>query len=109
VNTPCCGRATACGCGRETLAPPTTCGASRLPLVIRRSLELAGWIVPSTALVLLPKCPACLAAYVAVGTGLALSVPTATYMRTSLIILCGASLSYLAIRRVHWLVAQISR
>jgi hypothetical protein len=76
---------------------------------MRRGLELAGWIVPSTALVLLPKCPACLAAYVAVGTGLALSVPSATYMRTSLIILCGASLSYLAIRRAYWLVVQIPR
>jgi hypothetical protein len=86
-----------------------TRSASRRPLLIRRSLELAGWIVPSAALVLLPKCPACLAAYVAVGTGLALSVPTATSMRTSLVLLCGASLSYLAIRRVHRLIAQIPR
>jgi hypothetical protein len=62
--------------------------------------------VPSAILALLPKCPACLAAYLAVGTGVGLSIPTATYVRTLLIVICISSLSLLAAKHVARLHAR---
>lgn len=81
-------------------------GADR-PGLARRCLGAAGWIVPSVTLALLPKCPACLAAYVAVGTGLGLSVTVAAYLRESLVVMCAASLLVMAIWSVWGLVSRV--
>jgi hypothetical protein len=76
--------------------------ASRL----RRGREIAGWIIPTATLALLPKCPACVAAYVALATGIGISLPTATYLRAMLVVLCVASLVFITARLLRSLIAR---
>jgi hypothetical protein len=62
--------------------------------------EIARWIIPSATLVFLPKCPACVAAYVMLFSGVGISVGSASNLRTSLTILCVAALLGLTLRRL---------
>jgi|CZKS01.1.fsa_nt_gi hypothetical protein len=78
-------------CSRLDLRPRT---------FVRRCLDSAGWAVPGVILVFLPKCPVCLAAYIALGSGIGFSVLTAAHLRVGLIILCVASLAYFVVRRL---------
>jgi hypothetical protein len=73
------------------------CGPTTLT---RRCRSIAGWIVPGATLALLPKCPICLAAYLAIGIGLGISTSTAIYLRVLLVIMSVASLSYLVARKL---------
>jgi hypothetical protein len=47
--------------------------------------ELAGWVGSAAGLAMVPKCPACIAAYLALGTGLGISMSAAAHLRTALI------------------------
>lgn len=76
-------------------------GAWNAPTWARRVRDGFAWIVPSAGLVLMPKCPACLAAYVALWTGLGLSLSTATYLRWVLLSLCVAALLFLVVKRLR--------
>jgi hypothetical protein len=73
---------------------------------LRRGGEIAGWIIPSATLVLLPKCPACVAAYAVLFSGVGISVASASNLRTALLILCVVALLCLALKRLYRLASQ---
>src|SRR5690242_18186505 len=52
-----------------------------------------GMLFPSALLVLLPKCPACIAAYVAI-TGIGISFTAAAYLRLGILSLCFLAIVY---------------
>ena len=97
-----------CNCGRTNgQAPigqaadstPQTCPASATGTSRwRRVSEPLSWLFPSLVLALMPKCPACVAAYVGLGTGIGLSFSTAATLQKGLILGSVAALGFLTVR-----------
>jgi hypothetical protein len=77
------------------------CGSSERATWVRRGVEAIEWAAPGAILAVLPKCPACVAMYVALATGVGVSVSAATYLRTGTMVVCAASLLFLAARAVR--------
>jgi hypothetical protein len=67
----------------------------------RRYVGAASWLLPGAALALIPKCPMCLAAYIAMFSGVALPFSTAATLRWALIAIGTGSLTYLALRKLQ--------
>lgn len=67
---------------------------------IRNCRSAAAFLIPSLLLAIMPKCPACLAAYVALVTGTSLSLSAASSIRMTFVILCVAILSVLSIKPI---------
>jgi hypothetical protein len=76
-------------------------GDPQPPSFLRRFLDVTAKVIPVAILAVLPKCPACLAAYVALGTGIGLSLTAATYLRLSLVVACVASLFFFVARMIR--------
>ena len=91
--------------GRGAPVSPSCCREQpRRPSLVRRGLDIAGYLVPAGILALLPKCPLCLAAYIAVGTGFGIATSTAVHLRTLLLVGCVACLAVMAAKHaVRWM------
>jgi hypothetical protein len=83
-------------------APATKGGAT----VFRRCRDVAVWILAGSAFALIPKCPACLAAWIAIATGFGVSFATASALQTALYAISIVSLACLVI---HFLWARMRR
>jgi hypothetical protein len=86
-----------CPCRRNAASPMQPLQERQLG---RRTRGAAAWALPSVALALVPKCPMCMAAYLAIGGGLGVSLSTAAHLRTTLVWLCWGALLLLAARMV---------
>lgn len=87
-----------CGCNpgngglhKGTYAAPSAHSA-------RKSGHPARILLPGILLILIPKCPLCLAAWIALGTGIGISFTVATWLRWGLIAICIVSLCYLILK-----------
>ena len=71
-----------------------------------RWLTVIEWATPGVILALLPKCPLCIAAYVAIGTGIGISVSTAAYVRFGLLAVCVGAMILLVRRSLRRLTSS---
>lgn len=99
--------ATSRNIGASSCCHAAKSGATDLatPTFARRSVGVAGWIVPSVVLAVMPKCPACVAAYIALATGIGISFTSAAYVRAGLMTVSVAMLAYMVVRSVRRVVA----
>ncbi len=66
----------------------------------------AGTVAPAAVLVLLPKCPACIVAWLAVAAGLGVSVSTAATLRMLIVGSCVACLAFVVVRQALRMVRE---
>jgi hypothetical protein len=79
----------------EAAAGPIAAGETR---PVRRTRGAAAFALPSVALTLVPKCPMCIAAWLAIGGGFGISISTAAHLRTAMVWLCWSVLVLLGAR-----------
>jgi hypothetical protein len=49
----------------------------------------------------MPKCPVCLAAHIAIGTGIGVSIATVQFLRAALLALCALLLIFAAVKHMR--------
>ena len=76
-------------------------GLPRRTGLLRRAGRGIQWLFPAALLVLMPKCPLCVAAYVALFTGIGISASTARWIRVLMLACCLISLGYLVVRHLR--------
>jgi hypothetical protein len=86
-----------------------SCNRGGCGSIVQRAVDFFGWIVPGAILVLIPKCPMCLAAYIALWTGIGLSISVAIYLRVSVLVLCVGVILFLAARSAGLLIYEFGR
>jgi hypothetical protein len=98
----CCGGVAGAGGAAEApvgTPPGLPFGPAPATQLARRGWDLAAGALSLGVWAFMPKCPMCVAAYVAVWTGLGLSLAAATYLRWSLLIASAAVLVYIVLKR----------
>jgi hypothetical protein len=85
---------------------PTRSSASRWAGRVLAGLR---WLAPGVGLALIPKCPMCLAGYIAFGTGLSVSMPVAAGLRIGMFIVCLAAIGWLVVAKVRRHAGRMQR
>ena len=57
-------------------------------------------VMPAVVLLILPKCPMCLAAWLTLATGLSVSAAGAAWVRVAVVVVWAAAVAHLVWRRV---------
>lgn len=70
----------------------------------RRIRDLLAWLLPTALLAVVPKCPACLILYLAIWTGISVSIGTASYLRLGMLAFSAAILTYLGAKQIRSLL-----
>ena len=92
-----------CNLGSEA----TPGDGSRSRGIFRRAWQNTRWLFPAAMLALIPKCPLCVAAYVALFTGIGISVPTARWIQILMLVVCLTGLGYFAGRNAARYLARV--
>ena len=68
--------------------------------LLRRARRNMKWLLPAVPLVFIPKCPMCVVGYVALFTGIGITLSTARWLELVIPASCLISLAFLAV--IHW-------
>ncbi len=91
---------------RADRAPSPTSSPSGWAAFKRSAAALVQWAVPLSLLALVPKCPACVAGYVLLFTGVGLSFTVASALRLGVIAASVAAVTFLAVRAARRLITS---
>lgn len=75
----------------------------------RRFLDATRWLAPGVLLALIPKCPVCFAAYLALLSGVSVSIAAAQSLRVGLLVLGLSGFVWLLVAKLRELRSSRSR